>query len=937
MPAIIPGTALGTLIANGTWPEVQDPYVDDLLLNTIPDISETGADAWTFDFQTNFSLSSIVDSGSLNGIAEPYATLYLAEQNYRSTVVVDGLQVAPLGAPGTLMQAVGMYTRFYFNLFAPDAAVHSLSITVAPPDHYGNASNTCKGCGQGGNHEIAQDVTSQYFAGWDWVGGCPDRNTGLFDLVVVKASGPVLLRDPIAVTTIITPPATPADYATVNVSFTVAMLCLKPTGNVNGVLNITIPGLAGASITMPVVVRNNNGNWSDITTNTITLQNVRLWWPHTVGFPYLYDASVSFTVNGDSTPSDSVDWRTGFRTVSAEVDPVLGGQVFRVNGQKQFLQGGNWIASDQLNRYNSNYTRYRNEVMMHRDAGLNLIRLWGGSGGHGQTLFDAGDELGVLFMQEFWMSGDNNGRWAGSFSWPLDHSLYLRAVMDTVSMVRGHASVLFYNGGNELFPPGQNPPSDIAAALPVIIQQLDPSGRFYITSSMSTYSPFDPTFALAPQDGPYGILDEREYGIRNPGLEADAQIAFQPELGNTACPEYDTMRRFLSPDILEAFPQQNASYNSVNAVWQYHRYLPFTDSDGWDHLYSYGTPSNSSEYAFRAQLAQVRQYQALYEGFSAAMWMWYGTVIMWKTQGPWPAFRGALYDSYLATSGSYWGVRAGTGMASRPSGNGATFGSIHVQLNQLNRTVVLVNRGFVSSAALNVTVVAFDISTGVRYDLGRNFSAGVIITSLAANSVLTLSQSVAWPTGATTPGQVLLFRFQIFDASTPEQSLIDVNDYWLTNLAPYGAGIPLQPQNYAALDTLRTSGTWVPLSSSTSGQVVPVSRWMPGQGMVNSSDLIVRVNLTAPSNAGAVAFGCRLVLRYGSGLAHLRVLAGTGFVDDRVLPAWQSSNYFSLVPGESRSVHIAVEDWEAGAGANLAVLEVDGWNVPDSVIAVDVV
>ena len=48
-----------------------------------------------------------------------------------------------------------------------------------------------------------QDVVSQYFAGWDWVGGTPDRNTGLLQDVVLLLTGPVLLRDPVVATTLL--------------------------------------------------------------------------------------------------------------------------------------------------------------------------------------------------------------------------------------------------------------------------------------------------------------------------------------------------------------------------------------------------------------------------------------------------------------------------------------------------------------------------------------------------------------------------------------------------------------------------------------------------------------------------------------------------------------------------------------------------------------
>jgi beta-galactosidase/beta-glucuronidase len=42
---------------------------------------------------------------------------------------------------------------------------------------------------------------------------------------------------------------------------------------------------------------------------------------------------------------------------------------------------------------------------MHQQMGLNLIRVWGGGLTERPEFFEACDELGVLVMQEFWMSG----------------------------------------------------------------------------------------------------------------------------------------------------------------------------------------------------------------------------------------------------------------------------------------------------------------------------------------------------------------------------------------------------------------------------------------------------------------------------------------------------------------------------------------------------
>ena len=54
--------------------------------------------------------------------------------------------------------------------------------------------------------------------------------------------------------------------------------------------------------------------------------------------------------------------------------------------------------------------------------------------------------------------------------------------------------------------------------------------------------------------------------------------------------------------------------------------------------------------------ACVCRYQALYEGFRHHAFSYYSAVIFWKSQSPWPALRGAFYDSYLDTTGGFWGV-----------------------------------------------------------------------------------------------------------------------------------------------------------------------------------------------------------------------------------------------------------------------------------------
>ena len=130
----------------------------------------------------------------------------------------------------------------------------------------------------------------------------------------------------------------------------------------------------------------------------------------------------------------------------------------------------------------------------------------------------------------------------------------------------------------------------------------------------------------------------------------------------------------MSPENLSPKALPSKLSESVNQVWDYHKYIPYTSDGKYDHIYAYGTPTavemdgmmpyemDATEYSIRAQLVQYQQYQALFEGYLLYQWIYYAAVLMWKSQSPWPAFRGALYESYLDQTGGYWGARAACSM-----------------------------------------------------------------------------------------------------------------------------------------------------------------------------------------------------------------------------------------------------------------------------------
>jgi len=750
-------------------------------------------------------------------------------------------------------------------------------------------------------------VVSQDLQGWDWVAASPDRNTGIIDQVSISvAPCGVAVRDgSVEVLDLISshPPTRGGGGGTGNVSIRVrvSLQSIALDHSIEG--NVTF-SLLSCSITVPVKIAAGVRDWVELISPPCNLFDAPLWWPHTLGSPTLLPATALFisktttpTNTTTSTCSTGISWKAGLRLVASSVDQALGGRVFSVNGVRVFLTGGNYIATDALSRapYRTPQ-RYAAEVRMHMEMGMNTLRLWGGHGGHGDGLATAADELGVFLLSEFWMSGDNNGRWAGNFSFPLPpyHTLYAAAVKDTVRKLRGHPSLLLWCAGNELFPFNASPPQDILAEMRAGLSALDP-GTPFIQSSMggderANFSGFDPFLALAPWDGPYGSLDPRTFSRRNSGKVTNgSNIAFQPEIGSGAHPVWESLSRFLSPGPREALPGRRG-LGGVHPAWVWHSYENFGDDTGNDQLYLFAphssTPSfNSSlEYSLAAQLSQYTQYKALFEGYLEHQFEFYSGVLMWKSAGPWPGLRGALFDWYLAQSGGYWGVRSAL------EGGGA---GLHVQLSRRpdfpssSPRISLVNLGLLGfEDPLEVSATPYDLYTGKA--CSPPLKVGV--SFIPSGTTLPLQNStLTWPQHVPEFLTTLLWRLTVFlpnNTSGPPSPYVSQNDYLLSTLE---SNATLAPLNYSTLTELRKNGKLLRLTlslvdvrvSTPVGLTIGVSVALdPGQSLTGIGVGIV-CTLRDPTRA---------------------VVAATGFVDDRVLPLFPDAGYFNLLPGEARVV-----------------------------------
>jgi len=430
-PAVVPGTVLTSMLANK---EVPDPFWG-MNNEKIPDIYHSGRDYYTYwftkDFKENYPSGGKQVWLTFRGI------------NYSCDIFLNGKKVNP-------KPYKGMFLRKSFNiskLLSRDGN-NRLAVIVYPPDPVGNPNG-----GQGGDGVIARNVSHQYVAGWDWIRPIRDRNTGIWDKVYIEKTGSVNLKNPHVVTLVPGKRSTDGlqKPATVKVS---AELENASDRRIEGVLQYTLEGTkvsknvsVGPGVSVTVELPNH------------ILKNPRLWWPAGYGKQDLYATNLQF-IEGGKVVSDSEKLSFGVREIQTEWNTDTKSKQILVNGQKIFIKGGNWIISDAMLRFTNE--RYDAEIRYHRDMNLNLIRIWGGALIERPEFYEACDRYGMLVLQDFWMSGDCNGRWVDPMKkedqwtrrqYPDDHDLFLESAADMIKMVRNYPSLAMWCGGNEITPP----------------------------------------------------------------------------------------------------------------------------------------------------------------------------------------------------------------------------------------------------------------------------------------------------------------------------------------------------------------------------------------------------------------------------------------------------------------------------------------------------
>lgn len=245
-----------------------------------------------------------------------------------------------------------------------------------------------------------------------------------------------------------------------------------------------------------------------------------------------------------------------------------------VNGIPIMCKGANWVPSEPFPSAETDQ-KITALLSLAKEAGVNMLRVWGGGIFEKQHFYEECDRLGILVTQDFLMACGHYPEEKEEFIEQLRKETEFAAYA-----LRNHPCLVWWSGDNENAVMGYDDAEDyqgrgaIHKGIMPVLAKLDPKRRFLLSSpyggklyASKTVGTTHNTQYMGEEIFPYILhSDMRDYKAHFSGLLARF-VAEEPTLGAVSLP---SLKRFMEhEDIFDS-----------NEMWDYHMKgnpaLPFT-------------------------------------------------------------------------------------------------------------------------------------------------------------------------------------------------------------------------------------------------------------------------------------------------------------------------------------------------------------------------
>ncbi len=179
---------------------------------------------------------------------------------------------------------------------------------------------------------------------------------------------------------------------------------------------------------------------------TATIPEARLWQPRGFGEAHCYRVDVSLT-DADGHVCQTLQRTLGLRTASLREERLSdaeSGFTFIVNGQPVFCKGANMVPADCLPG-RVTQERERALVQLAAEAGMNMLRVWGGGVYASEAFLTACDRAGVMVWHDFMYACGYYPDHDPEFFAGVTHEAEA-----AIRRLRDHACVIGWSGNNEV-------------------------------------------------------------------------------------------------------------------------------------------------------------------------------------------------------------------------------------------------------------------------------------------------------------------------------------------------------------------------------------------------------------------------------------------------------------------------------------------------------
>jgi beta-mannosidase len=373
-----------------------------------------------------------------------------------------------------------------------------------------------------------------------------------------------------------------------------------------------------------------------------------LWWPRGYGSPTRYDLTVKLSTV-DGSVLDEWSGRVGFRSLELDTTTDEHGRrfTFVINGMPVFAKGVNWIPDDCF-PHRVDRERYARRLTQAVDAGVNLVRVWGGGIYESEDFYDLTDEMGLLVWQDFLFA---------CADYPEEDPVLEEVVAEAheaVTRLAGRPSLVLWNGSNENvwlhgeFRWGAQIGDRTwglgyyTEILPPIVDELDGT-RPYIPSSPWSFSddlhPNDPDHGCAHI---WDVWNSRDYTAYR-----DYIPRFASEFGFCGAPASSTLRR--------ALPGEELSPSSPGVVGHYKAAAGMAGLAARlaEH---FPPPTGFDDWHWATQLTQARAVALGVQHFRSHTPRCAGTIV-WQLNDCWPVISWSVVDGYGRLKPAWYALR----------------------------------------------------------------------------------------------------------------------------------------------------------------------------------------------------------------------------------------------------------------------------------------